>query len=214
MTIPRGTSLSLIEHYALYLLGMVRSDYTYNMIDPSKPLALGVGQFQGIDAHTILTMIDDDIDETLPTEIQLELTTQPIGWWDIRFPDKDEANELIAQFSTSNIGELQHDFWKWKAEFYTPLLESCGFDSTEHPREYIFALILLQINPHAGCEVFRNAAGTSELEKLFTASINNEQFYLLWERIEFAYLILNSWNASSTPPNPTNIYPLLDEGGD
>lgn len=190
----------------MYCIGEVESHWTWNAVNYSDPITLGLWQFYGIEAAQHLHSMKNDtpgdyakLSDNLRALV--EAHPQDDSWWNSYNWNQTDGNSWsdVAADSTQNHTLQQRQMTdKMTADVAT--LQRWGMILENGP-EIAFMLAVYHQRPVSANSVLRSAGGTATLEKLRDTVLSDAVLRRYPTRYKTIYERCAAWDGMSAPPD-------------
>jgi murein DD-endopeptidase MepM/ murein hydrolase activator NlpD len=194
---------------AVKVIGTVESNLNYGAINFNDPITVGVAQWYGVRAASILNrMRTENSSEWYGIEpsinSQLETISDADGWWNTRYLTRPEGDSLMGALARNQV--LQNDQLTTDLDAYVTVFESYGFDADAHTDTLIYFMSMHHQGPAYALEVVTTLDTACTLEEMHAACLAHPVLGQYGSRYRATYDLINEFDFTGvdpvTPPEP------------
>lgn len=204
-----------VEAEALLVMATIESNVTWNMVDYSSPIKIGVVQWAGSEAAALLDSLDATDKSTLEQSLIDDLTTYGTGsYWASRYLSKDEGNSIIDTLGSPTAETTQRLFFSTMITQYETIMADWGCNTNgtvQQQKAFIFLSCVYHLSiAEAGRIVSAIGAGATT-EAIYAAIMNGS--LSTWRNWWTVKTMLDEWTGVEPTVSGDTTDPDTDPGG-
>ena len=201
---------------AIKVIGTVESNLNYSAINYNDPITVGVVQWYGVRAATILDRLRDEN----PTEwygvepsLDSQLTTIPATdtFWNNRYLTTAEGESLVDVLDRNQA--LQNDQVITDLDAYKAVAVAHGINPDTNTATMIFFFAMYHQGPVYALNVLDDVGGTATLDQIYAACLNDAVLGKYGSRYKTAYDLISVQDLSGVDPTPPPTPPAVQPNG-
>ena len=205
-----------VENEALIVIGTIESELTWNLVDYSRPLKIGVAQWHGSMAASLLDNLPvadkNNLSPSIIGDLTIYDTTDP--FWDSRYITLDEGNSIVTALGSDSAESFQRNFFSSMITNYASVMTNWGCvpeGTLSQRKTFIFLAAVYHVSiPVAGsiCSAIGTATTT---QMIYDAIMNKPEISSLrdWSRVKAA---IDDWDGGLSPSTGGTDEPWTDPG--
>lgn len=201
---------------ALLVIGTQESDLTWNAVDYDSNIKVGVAQWVGQAAASLLGNLDPADRALLDSTLESDLTTYTAQdpFWSTRFLSKDEGNSIITALGTSTAKPKQVDFFGDTVDGYETHLTAWGAltDTTEHQKSFLFLLSIFHVDIVTANKIIATIGAVAPTGTILDALMNLPDIALRRDWLA-TKLLVDEWEGTAPTVTPSETQPNDNPGG-
>jgi hypothetical protein len=187
---------------AMYILGRAESNNAWNGINYNDPITVGMMQWYGTRAATLLQSLSAHYGE-MQGNIAADLQAHPDtdgNYWTSRYLNKTEGESLRPILDSADGHAAQQTMWTNDYNGYLAKAQTYGF-AESRPQPLIFWMLAYHQSPKRAQQIAVQYGGDSDLDRLY-AAVSNEPVLSKYMTYRYTpgYQTLKTWDGVSAPP--------------
>ena len=202
--------------YAMFVIGAVESDHNWTAINPSDPITLGMMQWYGNRAKSLIlrgkTSDSAGYAQYFASTAAAKAAeaNQDMSYY---YVTQADAAAWHAWAATDPNHAMQQAQWEDDFTAYQQVCDSHGFPAG-NMRERIFFMTMYHQSPVSAFRVLGSTSGTASLDLLHSTVLNDRVLGKYRNRYDTAYTMLKDWDGQSAPPDFGQVGDAPTPGGD
>ena len=202
--------------YAMYVIGAVESNHNWAAINPSDPITLGMMQWYGNRAKSLILRGKDSDPAgyaqyfASTAAAKAAEADQDMSYY---YVTQADAAAWHAWAATDPNHVMQQAQWEDDFTAYQQVCDSHGFPAA-NIRERIFFMTMYHQSPVSAFRVLGSTSGTASLDLLHSTALNDSVLGRYRDRYDTAYNMLRNWDGQSAPPDFGQVGDAPAPGGD
>lgn len=206
-----------VENEALIVIGTIESELTWNLIDYSAPLKIGVAQWHDSTAASLLSNLPtadkNELAQTILDDLNNHQPTDP--FWQTRYLTKDEGNTVVTALGSSSAESFQRNFFSSTINDYASVMTSWGCvpDGTLAQRKtFIFLTAVFHVNITAAGAIVAAIGAETTTQVIYDAIMNKPEISGVrdWSRVK---ALVDNWDGGLDPVQGSTDDVWEDPGG-
>lgn len=202
------------QKLAVKVIGTVESSLTWDAINYSDPITVGVAQWFGVRAAAILVRMRDENPGAwtgVDTGLVSDLSTRPASaaWWNSRYLTQVEGNSLKPVLRANQA--IQSDQLITDLDAYVNVFEGLGWDKDTHTQQLLYFMSMYHQSPRSALRVMRDLEYGASLNRIHTVALNDDVLSKYPSRYNNTKSIIISGDSSGVDDPP--VVSPDDEGG-
>ena len=204
---------------AMYVIGEVESNCSWNAVNRNDPITLGMMQNYGQRAaNCIIKCREHDAEGwALFQAAAPNLAAAVDGgyswdWWAGYWVNDAEANAWQAWAERDGNHEGQQELWTEDAGGYIDLLTGWGC-SIDYPQTLVFAMSMYHQSPLQCRRVLQSCGGSATLDLIHSTCLADSVLGQYSNRYNTVYERLAAWDGESAPPDFGQVGEIGGGGG-
>lgn len=191
--------LPAVEAEALLVIGTLESDLTWNAVDYSTIIKVGIAGWLGGQAAQLLDSLDAVDKVNLTQTLTDDLTTYSASdpFWATRFLTKDEGNSIITALGTATAETTERSFFSSTISGYEAVLSTWGCDAGNtstiaQQKAFIFLASVYHVNLRVAASICSAIGGQASTQNIYDAIMNKPEIATL-RNWSVAKTMLDAW---------------------
>lgn len=205
-----------VENEALIVIGTIESELTWNLVDYSHPLKIGVAQWHGSAAASLLDtlpVVDKaNLSQSLLDDLSLYQSTDP--FWDSRYVTLDEGNSIVTSLGSDTAESFQRNFFSSMITNYATVMTTWGCvpeGTLSQRKTFVFLAAVYHVNIAVAGSICAAIGAETTTQTILDAIMNKPEISSVrdWTRVKAA---IDAWDGGIEPSQGGTDEPWTDPG--
>ena len=205
-----------VENEALIVIGTIESELTWNHVDFSSPLRIGVAGWKSSMAASLLENLPQEDKSNLSQSLLDDLSNHQVTdpFWESRYITLEEGNSIITALGSSSAESYERTFFNTMLSDYANVMASwgCNPDGTLAERKtFVFLVTVYHLNIAIAGSICSAIGTGTTTQAIYDAIMNIPEISTVrdWSRVKAA---IDAWDGGINPITGENEDPWIDPG--
>lgn len=194
-------------------IGAVESSMNYGAVNPTDPITVGLFQWFGTRASSILRRMQTENGAVMPTSIASSLSTHSDtdSYWNTRYLTQAEVNALSPILVANQ--PIQDDQASIDLDIYKNVGVGQGINADTNTHTLLFFCNMYNQSPREALRVLAIAGPSATLDRIYAVCLNNAVLGQYRSRYQQAYTIISTDDTSGVGDTTGSGGGSSDPGG-
>lgn len=207
--------IAAVEAEALLVMATIESDVTWNKVDYTSPIKIGVVQWVGSEAAALLDALDPVDKSQLEQSLVDDLDTYGTGsFWNSRYLTKDEGNSIIEALGTSTAETTQRTYFSTMLARYESTMSAWGCDTAgtvAQQKAFIYLSCVYHLSIYEAGRIASAIGASATTDAIYAAIMNGSlSKWRDWWQVK---TMLDQWEGVAPIVTGGTGQPYLEPGG-